>query len=89
MHNDFRVLLCLFIGTPLLCFALNACSSPLIRTQNVYIPIKCDISIPKKTPAPTGLNSIDLAIWLTKNTMFYQKQLENALKFCIGGKDGE
>lgn len=80
----------LFILSPLiLSLTLSACTDPIVRTQNVYVPIKCDIKFPTKPIAPTILNKIDLAMWLTKNTMIYTKKLEDALKFCIGGKDGE
>lgn len=77
------------LSTLFLSLTLSACADPIIRTQNVYVPIKCDIKFPTKPIAPTILNKIDLAMWLTKNTMIYTKKLEDALKFCIGGKDGE
>lgn len=75
-------ILCLF-------FILNACADPIVRTQNVYVPIKCDIPMPSKKPIPTTLTQIDLAIYLVKSNIIYTKQLESALKFCIGVKDGK
>lgn len=77
------------LSTLFLSLTLSACADPIVRTQNIYVPIKCDITFPTKPKAPTMLNKIDLAMWLTKNTMIYTKKLEDALKFCIGGKDGE
>lgn len=77
------------LSTLFLSLTLNACGDPIVRTQNIYVPIKCDIAFPTKPKAPTMNNKIDLAMWLTKNTMIYTKKLEDALKFCIGGKDGE
>lgn len=77
------------LSTLFLSLTLNACNVPIVRTQNVYVPIKCDIAIPTKKSAPNNLSQIDLAIWLVKNNTLYTKQLQDALKFCTGEKDGE
>lgn len=68
---------------------LSACANPRIVTQKVYVPIRCDISMPPKLIAPSMDNQIELAIELIKNNLVYTKKLESALKFCIGEDDGK
>lgn len=49
-----------------------------IQTQEVFIPVKCDVSMPKKPifdKSPKGV----------KELMEYYIQVESRLKFCIGG----
>ncbi|PAF52002.1 hypothetical protein [Helicobacter sp. 13S00477-4] len=68
---------------------LIACSAqPKIITQKVYIPIKCNISFPKKAYTQNTQN-FSYVIDLAKSEVAYRLELENALKFCIGGKTDE
>lgn len=58
-------------------FLFCACSTTL-TTQEVLIPIKCDITPPQK-PAYTGDVRQDL-----KNILIYNEILQRDLDFCIG-----
>lgn len=63
----------------LLLFIFSGCSTkPEIVIQEVYIPVKCKVSL-KDRPKTDKIDSNYL-----KEVLKYTEMLENDLKFCIG-----
>ncbi len=60
----------------------TACSS-VVEYKRVYVPIKCDISLPK---APNIVNSI---VDDYPSILEYTEKLERDLKFCVEGEKDE
>lgn len=63
---------------------LIGCSTPMITTQKVYIPIKCDIQMPIKQAIEPSDNFYEKARRIMRAEIVYRMELEHSLKFCIG-----
>lgn len=63
---------------------LISCSAPIVTTQKVYIPIKCDIQMPIKQAIEPSDNFYQKARRIMKAEVAYRMELEHSLKFCIG-----